>query len=82
MGNKNTMLCIGRPSLLNHSCEPNCVIVFDGPYLHLRTIREIPPGEQVGIMYFMRGVGWPNICPMATTPAGSVPMVVLEPETD
>jgi len=42
-----SVFCNHRPSLLNHSCEPNCVVVFDGPLLHLRTIREIQPGEQV-----------------------------------
>ncbi|CAJ0929495.1 unnamed protein product, partial [Ranitomeya imitator] len=34
-------------SLLNHSCDPNCVIVFDGTRLHLRTVKEIPQGEEV-----------------------------------
>ena len=63
------MLCIDRPSLLNHSCEPNCIVVFDGPYLHLRTIREIPPGEQVGLSAFMCGVGWPSIGSAAARPA-------------
>uniref|UniRef100_A0A8C5MVT2 SET and MYND domain containing 3 n=1 Tax=Leptobrachium leishanense TaxID=445787 RepID=A0A8C5MVT2_9ANUR len=34
-------------SLLNHSCDPNCVIVFEGKCLHLRTVKEIPKGEEV-----------------------------------
>uniref|UniRef100_A0A8C5MWQ2 SET and MYND domain containing 3 n=1 Tax=Leptobrachium leishanense TaxID=445787 RepID=A0A8C5MWQ2_9ANUR len=33
-------------SLLNHSCDPNCVIVFEGKCLHLRTVKEIPKGEE------------------------------------
>ncbi|XP_073401243.1 histone-lysine N-methyltransferase SMYD3 isoform X3 [Dendrobates tinctorius] len=33
-------------SLLNHSCDPNCVIVFEGTRLHLRTVKEIPQGEE------------------------------------
>ncbi|KAM4693770.1 histone-lysine N-methyltransferase SMYD3 isoform 3-T3 [Discoglossus pictus] len=33
-------------SLLNHSCDPNCVIVFEGKCLLLRTVKEIPKGEE------------------------------------
>ncbi|XP_075604952.1 histone-lysine N-methyltransferase SMYD3 isoform X3 [Balearica regulorum gibbericeps] len=33
-------------SLLNHSCDPNCVIVFEGYQLLLRSIREIQIGEE------------------------------------
>ncbi|XP_053315754.1 histone-lysine N-methyltransferase SMYD3 [Spea bombifrons] len=38
-------------SLLNHSCDPNCVIAFEGRYLNLRTVREIPKGEELTISY-------------------------------
>ncbi|XP_029449811.1 histone-lysine N-methyltransferase SMYD3 [Rhinatrema bivittatum] len=38
-------------SLLNHSCDPNCVIVFEGRCLLLRTIREIQLGEELTISY-------------------------------
>ncbi|XP_060609918.2 histone-lysine N-methyltransferase SMYD3 isoform X2 [Anolis sagrei] len=38
-------------SLLNNSCDPNCVIVFEGPQLHLRSIREIQEGEELTICY-------------------------------
>lgn len=38
-------------SLLNHSCDPNCVIVFEGTCLHLRTVKEIPQGEELTISY-------------------------------
>jgi SET and MYND domain-containing protein len=39
------------PSLLNHSCLPNCVAVFNGPTLMIRAIRPIPAGEQLLISY-------------------------------
>ncbi|XP_025958444.2 histone-lysine N-methyltransferase SMYD3 isoform X1 [Dromaius novaehollandiae] len=38
-------------SLLNHSCDPNCVIVFEGYQLLLRSIREIQIGEELTISY-------------------------------
>ncbi|XP_042301820.1 histone-lysine N-methyltransferase SMYD3 isoform X2 [Sceloporus undulatus] len=38
-------------SLLNNSCDPNCAIVFEGPQLHLRSIREIQKGEELTISY-------------------------------
>uniref|UniRef100_A0A6P8R3D9 [histone H3]-lysine(4) N-trimethyltransferase n=1 Tax=Geotrypetes seraphini TaxID=260995 RepID=A0A6P8R3D9_GEOSA len=33
-------------SLLNHSCDPNCVIIFEGQRLLLRTIKEIQISEE------------------------------------
>ncbi|XP_056423149.1 histone-lysine N-methyltransferase SMYD3 isoform X2 [Hyla sarda] len=38
-------------SLLNHSCDPNCVITFEGTRLHLRAVKEIPQGEELTISY-------------------------------
>ncbi|KAJ1138361.1 hypothetical protein NDU88_004748 [Pleurodeles waltl] len=38
-------------SLLNHSCEPNCKIVFIGRHLHLRAIRKIQAGEELTVTY-------------------------------
>ncbi|XP_015262358.1 PREDICTED: histone-lysine N-methyltransferase SMYD3-like [Gekko japonicus] len=38
-------------SLLNNSCDPNCVIVFEGPQLYLHSIREIQIGEELTISY-------------------------------
>ncbi|XP_019382259.1 PREDICTED: histone-lysine N-methyltransferase SMYD3 [Gavialis gangeticus] len=38
-------------SLLNHSCDPNCVIVFEGYQLLLRSVREIQIGEELTISY-------------------------------
>lgn len=35
------------PSLLNHSCTPNCVLVYNGPQLSLRTIKDVKLGGQV-----------------------------------
>uniref|UniRef100_A0ACB8GB06 SET and MYND domain-containing protein 3 n=1 Tax=Sphaerodactylus townsendi TaxID=933632 RepID=A0ACB8GB06_9SAUR len=34
-------------SLLNNSCDPNCVIVFEGRQLYLHSVREIQIGEEV-----------------------------------
>ncbi|XP_076834812.1 histone-lysine N-methyltransferase SMYD3 [Brachyhypopomus gauderio] len=38
-------------SLLNHDCQPNCVMVFVGKKLHLRAIRNIQPCEELTISY-------------------------------
>lgn len=38
-------------SLVNHSCEPNCVTVFKGRHLHLRAIQEIQAGEELTLTY-------------------------------
>uniref|UniRef100_UPI00358EEA8A histone-lysine N-methyltransferase SMYD3-like n=1 Tax=Myxine glutinosa TaxID=7769 RepID=UPI00358EEA8A len=38
-------------SLLNHSCEPNCVTVFDGIKLLLRTVKDVQQGEELLISY-------------------------------
>ncbi|NWS12841.1 SMYD3 methyltransferase, partial [Pachyramphus minor] len=38
-------------SLLNHSCDPNCVIVFEGYQLLLRSVRDIQIGEELTISY-------------------------------
>ncbi|XP_061847076.1 histone-lysine N-methyltransferase SMYD3 isoform X2 [Colius striatus] len=38
-------------SLLNHSCDPNCVIIFEGYQLLLRSVREIQIGEELTISY-------------------------------
>lgn len=38
-------------ALLNHSCNPNCAIVFDGNVASIRSIRDIRSGEQLTISY-------------------------------
>ena len=38
-------------SLLNHSCDPNTIGVFDGKRLELRAIKEIKVGEEVTLSY-------------------------------
>ncbi|XP_048340782.1 histone-lysine N-methyltransferase SMYD3 isoform X2 [Sphaerodactylus townsendi] len=38
-------------SLLNNSCDPNCVIVFEGRQLYLHSVREIQIGEELTISY-------------------------------
>ena len=36
---------------LNHSCNPNCIAVFNGSTCDLRSIRNIEPGEELCISY-------------------------------
>ncbi|KAI9798424.1 MAG: hypothetical protein M1833_004818 [Piccolia ochrophora] len=36
---------------VNHSCEPNAVVVFDGPQLSLRAPKGIREGEEITISY-------------------------------
>ncbi|KAJ8290595.1 hypothetical protein GJAV_G00015040 [Gymnothorax javanicus] len=38
-------------SLLNHSCSPNCVMVFEGRMLQLRAVKNIRPLEELTISY-------------------------------
>uniref|UniRef100_A0AAJ7TJB2 [histone H3]-lysine(4) N-trimethyltransferase n=1 Tax=Petromyzon marinus TaxID=7757 RepID=A0AAJ7TJB2_PETMA len=38
-------------SLLNHSCDPSCVVVFEGSMMLLRAMRDIPAGEELCISY-------------------------------
>ena len=38
-------------SLINHSCSPNAVTVFDGPRLEVRALDRIKKGEEVLISY-------------------------------
>ncbi|XP_060048091.1 histone-lysine N-methyltransferase SMYD3 [Erinaceus europaeus] len=38
-------------SLLNHSCDPNCCIVFSGPHLLLHAVRDIKAGDELTICY-------------------------------
>lgn len=35
----------------NHSCDPNCFQMFDGPSIRLRALRPIAPGEELTIGY-------------------------------
>ncbi len=39
------------PSLLNHSCRPNTLTLFNGLQLFLKAVRDIGPGEQLFITY-------------------------------
>uniref|UniRef100_A0A8C2HJT9 [histone H3]-lysine(4) N-trimethyltransferase n=1 Tax=Cyprinus carpio TaxID=7962 RepID=A0A8C2HJT9_CYPCA len=38
-------------SLLNHDCQPNCVMIFEGKRLTLRAVRLIRPCEELTISY-------------------------------
>lgn len=37
------------PALLNHSCDPNCIAIFDGYQMKLRTVRDVSFGDQVSL---------------------------------
>lgn len=39
------------PSFINHSCVPNCIVVYTGRKLSLRTIQPIQAGDQLFISY-------------------------------
>lgn len=39
------------PSLVNHSCEPNSLITFDGRELTLRAVVPLKPGDQVQMIF-------------------------------
>ncbi|KAK2749771.1 hypothetical protein FQN55_003007 [Onygenales sp. PD_40] len=38
-------------SYINHSCDPNAYIGFDGPLMYLKTLRDVKHGEQIYISY-------------------------------
>lgn len=38
-------------SLINHSCVPNCIAVFDRLQLNIRTLRDLKEGEELTISY-------------------------------
>jgi hypothetical protein len=38
-------------ALMNHSCDPNSTVFFEGPELRVRSIKTIAPGEEITISY-------------------------------
>ena len=38
-------------SLLNHSCVPNCIALFNGPQIVIRSLRDIQPNDELLITY-------------------------------
>ena len=36
-------------SLLNHSCQPNCIVEFDGVRINVRTLKDLKHGDEVSI---------------------------------
>ena len=38
-------------ALMNHSCDPNSAVFFDGPELRVRSLKPIAPDEEVTISY-------------------------------
>lgn len=43
-----------RVSLLNHSCDPNAVVLFDGTAAIVRALRPLAAGEEITISYIDR----------------------------
>ncbi len=39
--------CHPRAALLNHSCAPNCVLVYRGKAVEVRTLRDVAQGEEL-----------------------------------
>lgn len=37
--------------LINHSCDPNAVCLFDGTMLHVRSLKPILSGQEICISY-------------------------------
>ena len=37
--------------LINHSCDPNALCLFDGTALHVRSLKPILPGQEILISY-------------------------------
>jgi hypothetical protein len=40
---------------INHSVKPNCVLIFDGDYLKLKSIDFIRDGEEITLKYQIMG---------------------------
>lgn len=40
-----------RASMVNHHCEPNCLVIFDGPILEVRTLQDLKEGDELLITY-------------------------------
>ena len=40
-----------KACLINHSCAPNCVAVFDGSRMSVRTIQHLRSNEEITISY-------------------------------
>lgn len=49
-------------SLANHDCEPNAIILYDGPNAVMRAIREIAAGTEVGLRADVR-FAWKSSSP-------------------
>lgn len=40
-----------RASMVNHHCEPNCLVVFEGSVLEVRTLQDLKKGDELLITY-------------------------------
>lgn len=38
-------------SLMNHSCDPNAVCLFEGTTIHVRSLKPISLGQEIFILY-------------------------------
>jgi SET and MYND domain-containing protein len=38
-------------SLMNHSCDPNAVYLFEGTTIRVRSLKPISPGQEIFISY-------------------------------
>ncbi|KAK4445990.1 hypothetical protein QBC34DRAFT_305746 [Podospora aff. communis PSN243] len=43
-------------AVINHSCEPNAFVFFEGNELKVRSLREIAPGEEITISYVDKNI--------------------------
>lgn len=47
---KCSLLCFYSVALMNHSCCPNVIVTYKGTVAEVRAVKEIEPGEEVGIL--------------------------------
>eukprot|EP00267_Zea_mays_P047234 XP_020399675.1 uncharacterized protein LOC103639092 isoform X2 [Zea mays] len=49
--NLDYIFTVGAPSIINHSCVPNAVLIFDGRTAYVRALQPINKDEEVSISY-------------------------------
>lgn len=47
-----------HPSLINHSCDPNCFVMFDGKTQFIQAYRDIAKNEVISISYINLKLGY------------------------
>ena len=48
-------------SLLNHSCSPNCTVVFQGRQLSIVATKDVPSGIRSYLSFYVIMSDWPHI---------------------